>query len=74
MDKLSFFNAIYFSVTTIATVGYGDVTPHSVAAKTAVMIEILMGLLYVVFLFSLLADSIRTKAKSEVSGSKDGDR
>lgn len=62
--KLSIFNAVYFSITTIATVGYGDITPLSVAAKTAVMAEILTGILYVVFLFSLLADFVRRKPEN----------
>jgi hypothetical protein len=56
MDLIS---AYYFSLTTIATVGYGDIRPFSSAAKIFVMGEIISGLLFAVLVFSILADFIR---------------
>ena len=47
--------ALYFSIVTITTTGYGDIAPVSGLARTAVSVEILTGLLYQVVIFSLLA-------------------
>jgi len=40
-----FLEAFFFSVQTVATVGYGGVTPHGLAANILVTIEVLIGLL-----------------------------
>jgi hypothetical protein len=39
---------LYFSVITIATVGYGDITPATEAARAIVVVEALVGQLYLV--------------------------
>ncbi len=36
-------DALYFSVTTISTLGYGDITPRSNWARAAAMVEVLSG-------------------------------
>lgn len=53
-QRLSLFNAIYFSFVTIATIGYGDVAPLPSApgAKAIVMAEILTGLYYLTVLIA----------------------
>jgi Trk-type K+ transport system membrane component len=51
--------AIYFSVVTIATVGYGDVLPLKTATKFLVSTEILVGVAYAVFFFSIIASFMR---------------
>ena len=33
----------YFSFTTLTTVGYGDIVPHSPAARTMAILEAVMG-------------------------------
>jgi inward rectifier potassium channel len=40
-----FFDAFFFSVQTLATIGYGALSPRGLAANTLVAIEALMGLL-----------------------------
>lgn len=42
-----FTDFLYFSFVTLATLGYGDVSPVSVAARTTAVTEALLGLLYV---------------------------
>ena len=51
--SLSLFNALYFSVTTASTVGFGDITPAGVWAKSLVMVEILLSLAYAALLLSV---------------------
>ena len=50
--------AVYFSVITITTTGYGDIAPVSGLARAAVCWEVATGLLYQVFVFSLVASLI----------------
>jgi voltage-gated potassium channel len=43
VEHLSWVNAYYFSVITVATVGYGDITPHTTAGKIFTAIYVLIG-------------------------------
>ena len=51
--------ATYFSIVTIATVGYGDIVPTSGFARLMVSFEILGGLAYGVFFLSVIASFLR---------------
>ena len=44
----------YFSFVTLATVGYGDVVPHSQLARTAALLEAMFGQFYLVALVGRL--------------------
>jgi hypothetical protein len=57
IDALS--TAGYFSIVTIATVGYGDIVPVSGWARFAACAEILTGVAYGVFFFSVIAGFLR---------------
>ena len=59
VGQLTIVDALYFSIVTAATIGYGDVSPVSTTAKLFVIAEILVCLLYAVFFFSILAGAIR---------------
>lgn len=48
-QPLTAIDSLYFSVTTFATVGYGDISPHSPVAKLACVGEIVSGCLVLVF-------------------------
>jgi voltage-gated potassium channel len=54
VEKLSWLNAYYFSVVTLATVGYGDITPHTDAGKIFTTLYILTGVGIVTTFFSVL--------------------
>ena len=43
VEKLSWFNAYYFSVITLSTVGYGDITPHTTFGKLFTTFYIFVG-------------------------------
>lgn len=47
-QTIQVFDGVYFSFVTIATLGYGDIHPVSVAAKAMVILEISVGLWFFV--------------------------
>lgn len=49
---ISFPEALYFSIVTMATVGYGDVTPLSEPARVIAAIQVVSGVLLLLFGFS----------------------
>jgi voltage-gated potassium channel len=59
----NFVNAIYFSITTMATVGFGDFVPDRRLTRVVVALEILAGVGYSVFFFSIIAGFIREPTK-----------
>jgi hypothetical protein len=68
LDKAAFNPAIdglgmagYFSIVTIATVGYGDIVPVSGWARFMASAEILTGVAYGVFFFSVIAGFLRER-------------
>jgi hypothetical protein len=47
---------MYFSFVTLATLGYGDVTPRTPAARSLVVVEALVGMIYIaVFMARLVS-------------------
>ncbi len=44
VEKLAWLDAIYFSVITLATVGYGDIVPHTTAGKIFTIFYVLIGI------------------------------
>jgi voltage-gated potassium channel len=56
---LSFSEAIYFSIVTISTVGYGDIIPHSSLARVLASLEVICGFLLLLFGVSELLEYAR---------------
>ncbi len=57
-------DALYFSIVTITTTGFGDISPASGVARIFACWEICTGVLYQVFVFSLAAALIATPPQS----------
>jgi hypothetical protein len=57
--QLTPMSAVYFSIVTFATVGYGDISPKSDIARFWVSVEILGGLAFTILIFSVVANFIR---------------
>jgi hypothetical protein len=45
---------IYFSFTTLTTLGYGDILPNSPSARTVAILEAITGVLYIAILVARL--------------------
>jgi voltage-gated potassium channel len=56
---LSFSDSIYFSIGTISTVGYGDITPHSSLARVLASLEVFCGIMLLLFGVSELLEYAR---------------
>jgi hypothetical protein len=54
-DPHAFYHLLYFSFTTLTTVGYGDITPATDQARSFVMIEQFAGVFFVGVLIARLA-------------------
>lgn len=64
------FEAYYFSFITLSTVGYGDITPQSHAARALAMMESMTGTLYMAVLISRLV-ALYSSQKPERLENKD---
>jgi hypothetical protein len=53
------YNLIYFSFTTLSTVGFGDIVPQTFVAKGLVVVEEITGLFYLAALVSRLATGMK---------------
>ena len=54
-EALKLSDAVYFSIVTMTTTGYGDISPKSGLARTVVCVQILFGFLYNILFFSIFA-------------------
>ena len=69
------FNALYFSFTTLSTVGYGDIVPVSGIARMLAMVEAVFGMFYVTLLIARLVSLYSSKSPLEaVNGEKIADK
>jgi hypothetical protein len=69
---LSRFEAYYFSFITLSTVGYGDISPLSNAARTLAMTEAMTGTLYMAVLISRLVALYSSESQAAHSDGKSG--
>jgi hypothetical protein len=63
--KLDPFSLLYFSFVTLITIGYGDIVPVSMAARSLTILEGVVGQLYLVILIATLVSEFSAKAKEE---------
>ena len=50
--RISFVDALYYSVVTITTLGFGDITPASMLVRALTGLEVVSGVLMLLFGFS----------------------
>ncbi|MDP7180405.1 MAG: potassium channel family protein [Candidatus Woesearchaeota archaeon] len=61
LEKWSYVDSVYFSVTTLTTVGYGDMHPTNDMSKIFTVIYILFGVSIVFYLFSAIGNYVMQK-------------
>lgn len=59
VDISRFSTLVYFSVSTLTTVGYGDIVPAAPLARIVAMLQSITGQLYVVILISRLVSHLK---------------
>ena len=59
---------VYYSFVTLTTVGYGDITPASIPARTLAWLEALTGQLYLAVLIAGLMSALVARNTSQDSG------
>jgi len=64
-QSMSGFTGFYFSFVTLSTVGYGDITPVSRAARWLAAMEAMTGLLYVAVLIARLVSLYSTPKSND---------
>jgi hypothetical protein len=65
------FNALYFSFSTLSTVGFGDIIPLSGAARMLAMVEAVFGMFYVTLLIARLVSLYSAKSPLEAVNSEE---
>ncbi len=63
-EKLTPFTGSYVAVTILSTVGFGDITPISVAARSVVMIQMILGLVYLGLVVKVFAGAAKKRKSS----------
>ena len=64
MGPISFFQMVYFTFTTISTVGYGDYSPSTVLSRSFIVVSIFAGVTF----FSYMSVKIVNLLELEASG------
>ena len=67
-ETISFTESLYFSLITMSTVGYGDITPASEAVRIVASVQIMLGLILVLFAF---AEIMRYARNPDAEGKTD---
>ena len=62
-------DALYFNVSTLATVGFGDVHPAGQLARAAVTLQIVFNLVFLGAAISIISGFFRTRAQSRIHSS-----
>jgi hypothetical protein len=62
-----FIDFVYYSVMTISTTGYGDVTPQSSSAKVLASTEALVGLAWTIVVFAAVLTVVQRRLEPQPS-------
>jgi Na+/citrate or Na+/malate symporter len=63
-EHLDWATLMYFSFTVLTSTGFGEITPVTKMARALIIIEQVLGVMYVAFLIARLANLYRTRGHS----------
>jgi voltage-gated potassium channel len=63
-ERLTRIDAFYFTVTVFATVGFGDIVPHTEAAKVVVTVQMLADLVLIGFIAKVLIGIVQQRRQT----------
>jgi voltage-gated potassium channel len=72
-EPLSRTDGLYFTVTTFATVGYGDITPQTELARALVTVQMLVGLLAVGVIAKVVLGAVRVARERNTAADRGAD-
>ena len=58
-EELDPFNAYYFALTVLATVGFGDITPATTAARSVAMVQMAVDIAFIAVLIRIMGGAAR---------------
>ncbi|MDI6882371.1 MAG: 3H domain-containing protein [Methanothermobacter sp.] len=67
---LNFYDAIYFTIVTLATVGYGDIVPHTISQKLFSVTLAIGGVGLIAYVFTIGVTVVAMTLEETVSGAK----
>ncbi|MBL4721872.1 MAG: two pore domain potassium channel family protein [Alphaproteobacteria bacterium] len=73
-QELGFLDALYFSVVTLSTLGYGDISPDTRLVQVIVGVQIISGLLLLLFGFNEIARSTLLRGPTQEPFDSDDDQ
>lgn len=63
-EPLTSFTGLYLAITILSTVGFGDITPVSVTARSVVMFQMALGLVYLGLVVRVFAGAVKSRKKT----------
>jgi voltage-gated potassium channel len=64
-EEINPFTGLYVAITILSTVGFGDITPVSVPARSMVMIQMALGLVYLGLVVKVFAGAAKSRNKNK---------
>lgn len=69
-ENISFVDALYMTVITVSTVGYGDMVPIHTSGKIFTVFMVLGGVAYVMYMFSKIMETVIEGGLREIMGKR----
>lgn len=73
-ERLDHFNAYYFALTILATVGFGDITPVTTAARATAMVQMAIDIAFIAVLVRIIStvatNTLKQRAANPTSSSE----
>jgi voltage-gated potassium channel Kch len=71
-EPLTRLDALYFTITTFATVGFGDITAVSQAGRAVAMVQMVLGLLLVGLIAHVIVGAVQVARRRQRRGRRNG--